>query len=161
MAAGTAVTIGIGLAFGMKVSQTGRVSGSTIIKQNGGSSLGTSILNLSKNIIGAGMLSLPFAMKVAGVVPFMVGITIIAAINAYTFFLIGWCCHQVGASSFGKLWSKTLGPHSAWVVDLSVLLNNGFSCISYCATIGDFITKALVGLLPWCPALHHRAVVIV
>lgn len=122
----------------------------------GGSSLGTSMLNLSKNIIGAGMLSLPFAMKGAGVVPFLIGITFMGILNAYTFFLLGWCCRATGARSFGELWSKTFGQQSAWLADLSVMLNNGLACLAYCVLTGDFLSKALAGLLPGLPFLHAR-----
>eukprot|EP00401_Gymnodinium_catenatum_P014931 CAMPEP_0117578312 /NCGR_PEP_ID=MMETSP0784-20121206/63928_1 /TAXON_ID=39447 /ORGANISM="" /LENGTH=492 /DNA_ID=CAMNT_0005377951 /DNA_START=44 /DNA_END=1522 /DNA_ORIENTATION=- len=122
----------------------------------GGSSLTTSVLNLSKNIIGAGMLSLPFAMKSAGVVPFLFGLAAIGAMNAYTFFLLGWCCRKTGARSFGELWSKTFGNESAWIADVSVLLNNGLACLAYCVLIGDFLSKALEGLLPTMLLLHSR-----
>lgn len=121
-----------------------------------GSSLGTSMLNLSKNIIGAGMLSLPYAMKGAGVLPFLLGIVTMGALNAYTFFLLGWCCQATGATSFGELWSKTFGRRSAWLADVSVLLNNSLACLAYCVLIGDFLSKALAGLLPNTPLLHDR-----
>jgi len=114
------------------------------------------MVNLSKNIIGAGMLSLPFAMRGAGVVPFLLGITLYGALNAYTFFLLGWCCQVVQASSFGELWSKTFGAKSAWVADVAVLLNNGGACLAYCVLMGDFLSKALAGLLPGVPLLHDR-----
>jgi len=133
-----------------------RVHAQAANSQATGSTLTTSLLNLSKNIIGAGMLSLPFAMKGAGVVPFVLGLMFMGALNAYTFYLLGWCCRAVGASSFGELWSKTFGPSSAWVADLSVLLNNGLACLAYCVLIGDFLSKALTGLLPGVALLHGR-----
>lgn len=121
-----------------------------------GSSLTTSMLNLSKNIIGAGMLSLPFAMKGAGVLPFLFGLTLMGALNAYSFYLLGWCCNATGAKSFGELWSKTFGSRSAWVADVSVLLNNSLACLAYTVLIGDFLSKSLAGLLPGMLALHAR-----
>merc|ERR1719210_1079018 len=78
--------------------------------------------------------------------------------NAYTFFLLGWCCHKTGSSSFGELWSKTFGQRSAWLADSSVLLNNGLACLAYCVLIGDFLSKALADLLPMVPLLHSRGV---
>jgi len=128
------------------------------VKQQTGSSLTASVLNLSKNIIGAGMLSLPFAMKGAGVVPFAIGITVMGLINAYTFYLLGWCCQATGAQSFGELWAKAFGKESAWVADLSVLMNNSLACLAYCVLIGDFLSKSLAGLLPDYPYLHQRGV---
>jgi len=123
-----------------------------------GSSLTTSILNLSKNIIGAGMLSLPYGVRGAGVVPFLLGITAMGVINAYTFFLLGWCCKAAGASSFGELWAKTFGQESAWIANLSVSLNNGLACIAYCVLIGDFLSKSLEELCPGLTPLHSRGV---
>jgi len=124
--------------------------------KDAGSSLGTSVLNLSKNIIGAGMLSLPYAMKGAGVVPFLLGILAMGCLNAYTFFLLGWCCQATGATSFGELWSKAFGRGSAWLADVSVMMNNSLACLAYCVLIGDFLSKALAGLLPSTPWLHDR-----
>lgn len=102
------------------------------------------------------MLSLPFAVKGAGVVPALVGLGVMGVLNAYSFFLLGWCCHAVGASSFGELWSKTFGPESAWIADASVLVNNGLACLAYCVLIADFLTKSLGGLLPGIPLLQTR-----
>jgi len=124
------------------------------------SSLTTSALNLSKNIIGAGMLSLPFAMKGAGVVPSLAGIAVYGAVNAYTFFLLGLCCDRTKAKSFGELWAKTFGQSSAWIVDLSIVANNGMACLAYCVLVGDFVSKALAGLLPSMTILHSRSVVL-
>merc|ERR1740123_2761277 len=102
------------------------------------------------------MLSLPYAMKAAGVFPFLIGVAAMGAINAYSFFLLGWCCKATGATSFGDLWSRVFGRESAWLADLAVLLNNGLALLSYCVLVGDFLPKSLAGLLPGVPALASR-----
>ncbi|CAE7269599.1 glcK [Symbiodinium sp. CCMP2592] len=109
------------------------------------------MLNLAKNIIGAGMLSLPVALRGAGLAPYVVGITLAGALNAYTFFLLGWCCEVTGASTFGELWAKCFGQQNAWIADVS-------GSVRYCVLMGDFFSKALAGLLPDCPLLHGRGV---
>ncbi|CAE7440175.1 slc38a11 [Symbiodinium natans] len=124
------------------------------------------------------MLSLPVAMRGAGLAPYVVGITLAGVLNAYTFFLLGWCCEALGglcrfpfqgfakskcapfdvtgASSFGELWAKCFGQQNAWIADITVLANNSMACLAYCVLIGDFFSKALTGLLPDYPLLHGR-----
>jgi amino acid permease len=127
------------------------------------STLPTAVLNLSKNIIGAGMLSLPFAMRGAGVLPYALGIISFGVLNAYTFFLLGWCSRIVGASSIGGLWSKTFGHETAWVADLAVFAQCGLASVSFTVLIADFLTKAMTGLgLMSVESVHQsRAVVLV
>ena len=145
-AAGAAAAIGIAAAQAASNSKAAA----------GGSSLVTSVLNLAKNIIGAGMLSLPVAMRGAGLLPYVLGITLAGTLNAYTFFLLGWCCEVTGASTFGELWAKCFGKQNAWIADISVLMNNSMACLAYCVLMGDFFPKALAGLLPDCHFLHGR-----
>mmetsp|Transcript_36724 Transcript_36724/g.84746 ORF Transcript_36724/g.84746 Transcript_36724/m.84746 type:complete len:510 (+) Transcript_36724:27-1556(+) len=149
-AAGLAAAVGVAAAQG--------ASGPASSKEAGGSSLVTSVLNLAKNIIGAGMLSLPVAFRGAGLVPYVVGITLAGTLNAYTFFLLGWCCEVMGASTFGELWAKCFGKQHAWIADISVLMNNSMACLAYCVLMADFFSKSLSGLLPNCPMLHQRGV---
>ncbi|CAJ1335357.1 unnamed protein product [Effrenium voratum] len=148
VAAAGAVAVG---ARGARASETKPASSGEA------SSLTTSVLNLAKNIIGAGMLSLPVALKGAGLAPYLLGIAVFGAVNAYSFFLLGWACEVSGAKSFGELWAKSLGGN-AWVADVSVLLNNGMACLAYCVLMGDFFSKALAGLLPDVLWLHQRSV---
>jgi len=121
------------------------------------STLTASTLNLAKNIIGAGMLSLPDAMRAAGVIPFVLGIAFAGAVNAYTFFLIGYCCKLTTASSFSELWTKVFGGRTAWIVEISIFLNNGMACVAYCVLIADFLAKALTELLPEITVLESRS----
>ncbi|CAE7940934.1 glcK [Symbiodinium sp. KB8] len=148
-AAGAAAAVGLAAAQGASTQSKAAEDGSTLV---------TSVLNLAKNIIGAGMLSLPVALRGAGLAPYVVGITLAGALNAYTFFLLGWCCEVTGASTFGELWAKCFGQQNAWIADVSVLMNNSMACLAYCVLMGDFFSKALAGLLPDSPLLHGRGV---
>lgn len=148
-AAGAAAAVGLAAAQGASTQSKAAEDGSTLV---------TSVLNLAKNIIGAGMLSLPVALRGAGLAPYVVGITLAGALNAYTFFLLGWCCEVTGASTFGELWAKCFGQQNAWIADVSVLMNNSMACLAYCVLMGDFFSKALAGLLPDCPVLHGRGI---
>ncbi|CAE7359011.1 AVT2 [Symbiodinium natans] len=130
---------------------------SKAVKQEIESSFSTSLLNLCKNIIGAGLLTLPVAVRDAGMIPYLVSITLLGVLNAFTFFLLGWCSAVVGASTFAELCVKSFSPRVAWVANLAVLLDNSMCCLANCVLIGDFFSKALSGLLPSCVILHGRA----
>ena len=89
------------------------------------------IFNLVKSIVGAGVLSLPAGIAAFGnapsaVIPAVTLITVIGAISAYGFSLIGRVCATTQASSYREAWDKTVGTKSSWITAFS----STFSCIA-------------------------------
>lgn len=102
-------------------------------------SLTAGVVMLYKNIVGAGMLSLPFALASAGEVGalMLVGTGILSGL---AFWLLGYLCHFTGADSFAGLWSKAVGRNSLWVVNACVVINGIGACTAYLLLIADFLT---------------------
>jgi sodium-coupled neutral amino acid transporter 7/8 len=102
-------------------------------------SLAAGVVMLYKNIVGAGMLSLPFALASAGEVGavMLVGTGILSGL---AFWLLGYMCHLTGADSFASLWRSTVGPKSLWIVNACVVINGVGACTAYMLLVADFLT---------------------
>ena len=73
------------------------------------------VFNLVKNIVGAGVLSLPagvaaFGSAPSALFPAVALIAIIGVMSGYCFSLIGRVCEMTGASSYRDAWARSVGP---------------------------------------------------
>jgi amino acid permease len=71
-------------------------------------------LNLMKNIVGSGGLSLPagiaaFANNPSALIPSTVVIVVMGLLNAYSFSLIGRVCSETKSKTYQEAWDKTMG----------------------------------------------------
>ena len=107
----------------------------------------SSVFNLVNNVAGAGLLTLsggmPGAGGKAGVGAGPAGIMGVGLclLSAFMFSKIGKCCEALGVSDFRGLWCATIGPNSAWVIDLCIAQMCLSSCIIYSGIIGDIFTS--------------------
>jgi len=102
-------------------------------------------LNLAKNIVGSGILSLPsgvaaFSASTTALVPSTVLLALTALLSAYTFFLIGRVCNETEASTFGSSWERSVG-RGAWVPQLTCILECLGGSIVYAMVIGDVLSS--------------------
>lgn len=99
-----------------------------------------SSLNLTANLVGAGLLSLPWALKEAGVLVGLIQLAIIMCLSMASFCVIGVCCQRTGLYNFRDMVSQHLGGGAAILVQLC---NMGYacgSCISYVVLMADSLT---------------------
>jgi amino acid permease len=83
------------------------------------------ILNLVKNIVGSGGLSLPagiaaFANNPSALIPSTLVIMIMGLLNAYSFSLLGRVCAATKSKTYQEAWDKTMGrrygvKYNVWV----------------------------------------------
>jgi len=131
------------------------------------------IFNLVKNIVGAGVLSLPAGVAAFGnapsaLIPGILLISVLGVISGYNFSLIGRICSYTGSNSYKEAWEKSVGESSGWipatactfmtfaaVLAYSMILADTFKALA--ATIGYGVTRtqSLFGitgfvLLPLC-----------
>lgn len=102
-------------------------------------------LNLAKNIVGSGILSLPsgvaaFSASSTALVPAMALLVFSALLSAYTFFLIGRVCSETETSTFGSSWERSVG-RGAWVPQLTCILECLGGSIVYAMVIGDVLSS--------------------
>jgi len=117
---------------------------------------GSTTFNLIKNMMGAGILSLPSAFKMGSIIPSTILFFSLIAINSWTMMLVATLCHKYKAKTYRELWSKVIGTRSAPVVDCVICFNSFLSGISYCLLIGDWLTQGLSNLFG--PAFGFRVV---
>jgi amino acid permease len=156
-------------------------STSAALEANGGNtgvgggtaSMSNEIFNLIKNIVGAGVLSLPAGVAAFGnapsaMLPAAIMIAAIGGISGYCFSLIGRVCALTGSNTYRGAWDKTVGESTSVVPAACVTFQTLCAILAYsmiladtfAALLGPFVsgitrTKALWGvtgtvLLPLC-----------
>lgn len=93
----------------------------TANNSGGNASITSSIVNLVKSIVGAGVLSLPAGIAAFGnapsaLIPASVLIALIGGLSGYGFSLIGRVCHYTGSTSYreGENYVLILYNHSSF-----------------------------------------------
>jgi len=119
----------------------------------GGSDSASSIFNLAKSILGAGILSLP-----AGIASFSdeksalgfgsVLLLYMAIVSAYTFSSIGKACSIHSTSTFSDTWVKSVKSKSSKsiVMSTAITFKTLFTCLAYSIIIGDSFSQLLQSL---------------
>mmetsp|Transcript_34934 Transcript_34934/g.44833 ORF Transcript_34934/g.44833 Transcript_34934/m.44833 type:complete len:578 (-) Transcript_34934:580-2313(-) len=133
----------------------------SVLPLQGTSSMAISLLNLTKNIIGGGMLALPAGMVAGGgtgVGAAAILLVLSASLSAYTFFNIGQSCNRTNAISFKALWTKTLGAKSAWMIDALIFSMISGLLVLFLCFLGDLFAS-LSTLVPGLGAGKHQVVV--
>lgn len=121
-------------------------------------------LNLAKNLVGSGMLSLPsgvaaFSANPAALGPSLVFLALAAFLSAQTFCLIGRACEETGTSTFGSAWDKSL-RRGAWVPQLVCILECLGGSVVYAMVLGDVFSSLLQGMGVLPPVLTGRSSII-
>eukprot|EP00904_Undaria_pinnatifida_P009553 jgi/Undpi1/5728/HiC_scaffold_2.g01002.m1 len=106
------------------------------------SNMSQSVFNLAKNIMGAGMLSLPsgvaaFSDSRKAILPAAGTIAALGALSAYTFVLIGRSCSDTKAESYEQSWARTVGEKTAWLPASACVATCFAGCLAFTIIIGD------------------------
>ena len=115
---------------------------------SGGATVSELIFNLVKNIVGAGVLSLPvgiaaFADAPSAVVPAVALIAIIGALSGYGFALIGRVCAYTNTKSYRDAWSKTVSESTSWIPASIVTFKTFCAILAYSMILGDTFVSLL------------------
>ena len=126
----------------------------------GSSSISSSIFNLAKCILGAGILSLPsgvarFSHDTSGLVPSSVLLAIMGLMSAYSFQSIGRTCAIHGVKTISEAWGKAVHEGSKRAVLGLVLFKTCLACLCYSIIIGRVIT-----CLPLSLVYHYHVVLL-
>ena len=103
-------------------------------------SLASTVMNLSNNIIGAGILSLPWCLKEAGIVEGICLFAFVGLLSGSSMVLIAICCEQTHLFTFKDLGEHALGKCFGCILQLSMLIYTSLSCVSYLVLAGDFFS---------------------
>jgi sodium-coupled neutral amino acid transporter 11 len=58
-------------------------------------------------------------------------------LSAYTFSIIGKACEKHNSTTFKDVWSKSVGPNSAWAISGAITAKCFFASLAYSIIIGD------------------------
>ncbi|KAL2650458.1 hypothetical protein R1flu_018586 [Riccia fluitans] len=105
-----------------------------------GASLRSAVFNLSTTIIGAGIMALPAAMKVLGVVPGLVVILIMGLLSEVSLEMVIRYCTQLKAWSYGDMVYGAWGKPGRFIAQMCVIINNGGILIVYLIIMGDVLS---------------------
>lgn len=122
-------------------------SGAEVTEKGEGASVTASSLNLAKNLVGSGVLSLPsgvaaFSASPSALVPAMLLLVAATLISAYGFVLIGRACEASGSDTFGGAWNGTI-HRGAWFPALACLLECLGGSVIYAMVLGDVFSPLL------------------
>ena len=111
----------------------------------------TSVINLSKNIICGGFLSLPAGVACCArypnkltLAPAMGLLLVMGALSAYCFGLIGRTCAITREPTYDAAWSRAIGPGSRWLIKGSLAAKTGVTCLSYSMILADSVSQLSV-----------------
>merc|ERR1712113_1104879 len=94
------------------------------------SSVTTAAVNLTKNLVGAGIFSLPAALHRGSVVPGVSAMMLVGFLCGSTFVLIAFLCSKLGSKTYRDVFSVAFGSRSAVLVDLCIFTNGFFALAS-------------------------------
>lgn len=117
-------------------------------RDDSGSSIVSTVINLLKNMVGAGLLNVCIAFQYSSVIGGLFAMIFSAFVCTAGFLMIGYCCSKTRAKTFRELFKLSIGPRYEKVVDIMLFFHCLFSCVGYVTLIGDFSQKSCAGLFP-------------
>lgn len=101
-----------------------------------GASFTGSVFNLSTTIIGAGIMALPAAMKVLGLIIGIAAIIFLAVITETSLDILMRFSRVAKAQSYGEVMGHAFGSVGKLVLQISILINNFGILVVYMIIIG-------------------------
>ncbi|KAH3767034.1 vacuolar amino acid transporter 5 [Pelomyxa schiedti] len=124
-----------------------------------GATVFSSSVNLSNAILGSGLLSLPFAIASVGLIPGLMFIVIFGGLAFLGAHLLMCTSRTLEELHRGKEFPEVtfytvavrIHPKLPYLVDLAVMISNGFSLTGYLIVISDMLPDIIKALWPSCP----------
>lgn len=120
------------------------------VRHHGGkTTIPNSIFNLIKNIIGNGMLSLPYGIAAFGnhptaIIPSSILMAVIGAIFGYYFHLVGRICKMTKTATYREGWENTIGHAGADLVALTNALSPFLACLADSMILADTFSSLAI-----------------
>ena len=110
-----------------------------------GSSPGA-IANLCSATLGAGVLSLPYAICKCGIVPGLLLLLLAATSTTISIDMIIEACTALGLSSYEDITQKLLGHRALIVVESSIFVFCFGCAVAYVVAVGDILQQGIIGV---------------
>jgi len=102
----------------------------------------STVANITKTIVGAGVLALPLAVQEGGVGLGLGCLCATGAVSLCGFLAIGYSCSATGARTYREAWERTVGWRPE-VVDLMLFWETIICCIGYMILMLDYMSVGL------------------
>ena len=117
---------------------------------SGSSTVSSSVFNLAKCILGAGVLSLPsgialFSDSKQAIVPAIGLLSFMGLASAYSFSSIGKACELHGVNTFADAYAKSFNVTSGYALSSVITFKTFFACLAYSIIIGKRYTCVYKG----------------
>eukprot|EP00457_Paulinella_chromatophora_P006811 gb/GEZN01006830.1/.p1 GENE.gb/GEZN01006830.1/~~gb/GEZN01006830.1/.p1 ORF type:complete len:471 (-),score=56.54 gb/GEZN01006830.1/:130-1542(-) len=108
-----------------------------------GATFNSAWFNVSNVTIGAGTLSIPYAIQQCGLGLGVIMLLTLASLADFSLRLLVWTAHITGANSFQGVALRTYGKRCAKLVDVMVALNCLAVLLAYIIIIGDLLPSII------------------
>lgn len=105
----------------------------------GQSEVSGTALNLMNTMIGAGLMALPHVFAMCGLVCGLILTGIVAIFMYVCSSVLVRCADSTGHRTYTELARDSLGSVAGWVIQWSIILNNGGVLLVYLIIIGDLL----------------------
>ncbi|CAK9323911.1 unnamed protein product [Citrullus colocynthis] len=100
-------------------------------------SVSGAVFNVSTSIIGAGIMSIPFTLKVLGIIPAVVLIMLVAFMTDLSVELLLRFTHSGESTTYAGVMKESFGPIGSVATQICVMITNLGCLIMYLIIIGD------------------------
>lgn len=128
-------------------------AGKVEASQSGTATIFSSVINLYKMIVGAGVLALAagvaaFSAAPVAVLPGLAVVFFLGSVSAYAFTLVARASNEVGAETYRDIWAKLIGERTAIIPALAVAFKTSIGGLSFSIILGDAFASiaSLTGL---------------
>ncbi|VAH65500.1 unnamed protein product [Triticum turgidum subsp. durum] len=113
----------------------------------GGASVSGAVFNLSTSIIGAGIMSIPAAMRVLGVVPALALIAAVALLSDVSVeFMLRYTAWASGTPSYAGIMGDAFGRRAgAAALNIFIAFTTAGTLVVYLIIIGDVLSGSVEG----------------
>lgn len=101
-------------------------------------SVSGAVFNVSTSIIGAGIMSIPFTLKVLGIIPAVVLIVLVAFMTDMSVDLLLRFTHSGESTTYAGVMNESFGPIGSVATQVCVMITNLGCLIMYLIIIGKF-----------------------
>ena len=111
--------------------------------QRGNATIISSTFNIVKNIVGIGVLTIPWAVATVGIIPAII-LTSFSCVASYACAIVlAWSAEALNVYTYRELAHYTFGKNFARFMDLILFLFLFCVCILYVVFLGDFLDVGL------------------
>lgn len=114
------------------------------VGSSGGASVSSAVFNVSTSIVGAGIMSIPAAMKVLGVIPALFLIAAIACLaDVSVEFMLRYTGWSLGPPSYAGIMKDAFGRAGSTVLNLCVAFTTAGTLVMYLIIIGIYQSQII------------------